>query len=411
MLLAEIISVGTELLFGEIVDSNAAFLARELGTRGVTLHRKTVLGDNLTRLTDAIGTALDRADLVILGGGLGPTDDDLTREAIAATLNESPTEDPAQLAHLRGLFESRGRTMPDINRKQAWLIPSAEALPNPVGTAPGWFVRTTRGTPKLLVALPGPPREMQRMWREQVLPRLPLPGAALEHTTIHTQGIGESTVAELLGDLTRQANPSVATYARATGVDVRVAASAPDRDQAAALLHPVRQRVRELLARWTWGEDDQTLAGAAQGALLGLTLGVIEAGSAGTLCTLLADQPGFLDAAVTQDHARLITLGLTPVTLRDQGLVSEQAARELAAGAREHLGADVGLAVVVATSGERAGQAFVGLNVPQPGGATLERTLHVNWPGDAAQVRERAAVSALSLLRAALSDPPAPTPA
>ncbi|MCD0166134.1 competence/damage-inducible protein A, partial [Deinococcus sp. 12RED42] len=217
MLLAEIISVGTELLFGEIVDSNAAFLARELGTRGVTLHRKTVLGDNLTRLTDAIGTALDRADLVILGGGLGPTDDDLTREAIAATLNETPIEEPAQLAHLRGLFESRGRTMPDINRKQAWLIPSAEALPNPVGTAPGWFVRTTRGTPKLLVALPGPPREMQRMWREQVLPRLPLPAAALEHTTIHTQGIGESTVAELLGDLTRQANPSVATYARATG--------------------------------------------------------------------------------------------------------------------------------------------------------------------------------------------------
>ncbi|MFN4252609.1 CinA family nicotinamide mononucleotide deamidase-related protein [Deinococcus sp.] len=411
MLLAEIISVGTELLFGEIVDSNAAFLARELGTRGVTLHRKTVLGDNLTRLTDAIGTALDRADLVILGGGLGPTDDDLTREAIAAALNETPTEDPAQLAHLRGLFESRGRTMPDINRKQAWLIPSAEALPNPVGTAPGWFVRTTRGTPKLLVALPGPPREMQRMWREQVLPRLPMPAAALEHTTIHTQGIGESTVAELLGDLTRQANPSVATYARATGVDVRVAASAPDRDQAAALLHPVRQRVRELLARWTWGEDDQTLAGAAQGALLGLTLGVIEAGSAGMLCTLLADQPGFLDAAVTQDHARLITLGLTPVTLRDQGLVSEQAARELAAGAREHLGADVGLAVVVATTGERAGQAFVGLNVPQPGGAPLERTLHVNWPGDAAQVRERAAVSALSLLRAALSDPPVPTPA
>jgi nicotinamide-nucleotide amidase len=411
MLLAEIISVGTELLFGEIVDSNAAFLARELGTRGVTLHRKTVLGDNLTRLTDAIGTALDRADLVILGGGLGPTDDDLTREAIAAALNETPTEDPDQLAHLRGLFESRGRTMPDINRKQAWLIPSAEALPNPVGTAPGWFVRTTRGTPKLLVALPGPPREMQRMWREQVLPRLPLPGAALEHTTIHTQGIGESTVAELLGDLTRQANPSVATYARATGVDVRVAASAPDRDQAAALLHPVRQHVREVLARWTWGEDDQTLAGAAQGALRGLTLGVIEAGSAGTLCTLLADQPGFLDAAVTQDHARLITLGLTPVTLRDQGLVSEQAARELAAGAREHLGADVGLAVVVATTGERAGQAFVGLNVPQPGGAPLERTLHVNWPGDAAQVRERAAVSALSLLRAALSDPPVPTPA
>ncbi|MDB5045361.1 MAG: damage-inducible protein CinA, partial [Deinococcus sp.] len=169
MLLAEIISVGTELLLGEIVDSNAAFLARELAERGVTLHRKTVLGDNLGRVTDAIQLALSRADLVILGGGLGPTDDDLTREAIAAALGETPTEDPQQMAHLRGLYESRGRTMPEVNRKQTWLIPSAEALANPVGTAPGWFVRVA-STGKLIVALPGPPFEMHRMWREQVLP-------------------------------------------------------------------------------------------------------------------------------------------------------------------------------------------------------------------------------------------------
>lgn len=390
MLLAEIISVGTELLFGEIVDSNAAFLARELGARGVTLHRKTVLGDNLERLTGAIQTALGRADLLILGGGLGPTDDDLTREAIAAALEETPQEDPALLSWLEGLYTARGRVMPQINRKQAWLIPSAEALPNPVGTAPGWFVRAPQN--KLIVALPGPPREMTRMWTEQVLPRLPLPSRALVHTTVHTQGIGESNVAELLEQLTKSANPSVATYARKTGVDVRVAASADSEAAARALLEPVLTQVRGLLGKWTWGEDADTLAGALGRALQGRTLGVIEGGSAGLLSTLLADEPAFLDAAVTQDHRRLITLGLTPVTLQGAGLVSEQAARELAAGAREHLGAEVGLAVVVQAGGDQAGQTYAAVHSDD-----LQKSLGLNWPGDPAQIRERAAVAALAL--------------
>ncbi|GGK24181.1 CinA-like protein [Deinococcus malanensis] len=394
MLLAEIISVGTELLFGEIVDSNAAFLARELGARGLTLHRKTVLGDNLERVTDAVRLALSRADLVILGGGLGPTDDDLTREAIAAALNETPAEDPDLIAWLEGLYSARGRVMPQINRKQAWLIPSAEALPNPVGTAPGWYVRTAG---KVIVALPGPPREMHTMWRKQVLPRLPLPVRALQATTVHTQGIGESQLAELLGDLTRQANPSVATYARKTGVDVRVAASADTPEAARELAAPVLEQVRQILARWIWGEGADTLAGAVTHVLAGRSLGVIEAGSAGALCTLLADEPTFLDAAVTQDHRRLITLGLTPVTLHAQGLVSEQAARELAAGAREHLGAEVGLAVVTAVQGERMGQAYVALDT---GHAQHAATL--NWPGNAEQIRERAAVLALALAQRSL---------
>ena len=389
MLLAEIISVGTELLLGEIVDSNAAFLARELAARGITLHRKVVLGDNLKRLAEGLRTALARADLVIVGGGLGPTDDDLTREAIAEVLEETPTEDPALLAWLEGLYAARGRSMPQVNRKQAWLIPSAQALPNPVGTAPGWFVQTGG---KIIVALPGPPRELQRMWREQVLPRLPLPDHALFAVTLHTQGIGESNIAELLGDLTKAANPSVATYARQTGVDVRVAASAPTTGEAQVLATPVLDTVRHILARWIWGEDGDTLAGAVTQTLGGRTLGVIEAGSGGALCLLLADQPGFLDAAVTVDHARLITLGLTPVTLGSVGVVSEAAARELAAGAREHLGAEVGLAVVTATAGEQAGQAFVALSAEN-----VENVAHVNWPGDPAQIRERAAVAALAL--------------
>ncbi|CAM3450234.1 CinA family nicotinamide mononucleotide deamidase-related protein [Deinococcus saxicola] len=398
MLLAEIISVGTELLFGEIVDTNAAFLARELGERGVILHRKTVLGDNLGRVSEAIRLALSRADLVILGGGLGPTDDDLTRESIADALGETPGEDPELLAWLEGLYAARGREMPQVNRKQTWLIPGAEALPNPVGTAPGWFVRTNGlDRQKYIVALPGPPREMHRMWREQVLPRLPLPDHALVSTTIHTQGIGESNVAELLAGLTQNANPSVATYARKTGVDVRVAASAETEAQARELMAPLLETVRAHLSRWTWGEDGQTLAGALGVGLAGRSLGVIEAGSAGALCGLLADAPGFLDAAVTGDHARLITLGLTPVTLRDAGLVSEGAALELAAGAREYLGADIGLAVVVGVTGDNAGQVHAAVSSEKG-----HKAASVNWPGDTAQMRERAAVTALALAYRAL---------
>lgn len=394
MLRAEIISVGTELLFGEITDTNAVFLAQELVARGVTLQRKTVIGDDLPRLTEALQAALSRADLVILGGGLGPTDDDLTREAIAATLGETPQESHELLAWLEGLYTARGREMPQSNRKQTWLIPSAQALPNPVGTAPGWFVQNGG---KIIVALPGPPREMRRMWTGEVVPRLPLSSRVILHTTIHTQGIGESNLAEVLGNLTKGENPYVGTYARKTGVDVRVSASAESEVQARELLDPVLGQVRERLSRWTWGEDRDTLAGALQKHLHGRTLGVIEAGSAGQLCTLLADQPGFYDAAVTTDHARLITLGLTPVTLHDHGLVSEASARELAAGAREHLEASIGLAVVVSTTGEHAGQAHAALDA-----GDLKRSVTINWPGDPDQVRERAAVAALALAYRAL---------
>lgn len=395
MPIAEIISVGTELLFGEILDSNAAFLAQELAARGVTLHRKTVIGDNVGRLQEAILAALNRADLVILGGGLGPTDDDLTREAIAAAVGETPAEDPELLAWLRGLFEARGRFMPEINRKQAWLIPSAQALPNPVGTAPGWLVRTGG---KMIVAMPGPPREMQKMWREQVLPLLPPSAQVLRYTTLHTHGIGESDLAELLGDLTRAANPSIGTYARKMGVDVRVAASGPTAQEAEALLLPTLMRVRELLAEWIWGEDDQTLAAALQEVLGERTLGVVEAGTAGALASLLARQPCLAEAMVTQDKARLHKLGLSAgVTwpLADSAACEvaahELAARELATGAREHLDVAVGLSVVTAT-GEQTGQGAAAIDTGR-----LQATVAGQWLGTPEHVRERAAVMALAL--------------
>src|SRR5437879_13754103 len=215
---AELMSIGTELLLGQIVDTNAAYLAGRLALRGIDcLHMQTV-GDNLGRATEAFRLALSRSDLVVATGGLGPTEDDLTREAIAAALGETPAVDAGLEADLREWFAARGLVMPERNRKQAWLIPSAKALPNPNGTAPGWDVRKDG---KRIVAMPGVPREMTPMW-ESVEPSL-TGGGALRWRTLKLLGIGESAVEEKLAERVHSTSPTVATYAKNDGVHVRVA--------------------------------------------------------------------------------------------------------------------------------------------------------------------------------------------
>ena len=189
------------------------------------IGRITAVPDRLEVVSDAFGTGLDRADLVVSTGGLGPTPDDLTREAIAAVLGETVAVDPDLEAWLRELWKRRGMDMPDMNLKQAWLIPSATAIPNANGTAPGWWVDAPGGG--VIVALPGPPREMRPMWRDWVLPRLEARGLGRDFLarTYRLTGIGESAVADVLGEeLLRRPNPEVATYARVEAVDVRIAA-------------------------------------------------------------------------------------------------------------------------------------------------------------------------------------------
>ena len=197
---AELLAVGSELTAGETRDTNGGELARALSLRGVTVRRITALPDDLARVTAAFGEALADVDLVVATGGLGPTPDDLTREALAAAIGEVPAVDPAQEAWLRALFERRGMALPEVNLKQAWLIPSATAIPNPNGTAPGWWVERPDG--RIAVLLPGPPRELRAMWRDWVVPRLLERGLGDGRVvrTLRTYGIGESHVAELLGE-------------------------------------------------------------------------------------------------------------------------------------------------------------------------------------------------------------------
>ncbi len=295
---AELIAVGTELLLGEIDDTNSAWLARELAARSVDVYWSQRVGDNRERIAQAIRAALDRADLVLLCGGLGPTEDDLTREAIADVLGEEPAVDAALERSLRERFGRLGRDMPNGNLKQAWLIPSAEGLPNPAGTAPGWLVRTAiDGRERYIAALPGPPFELERMWREQLSPRLSFAESAFVATTLKTQGIGESHVAEVLAGLTEASNPTVATYAKRDGVHVRIAAKGSDRGAAHALLAPVLAEVERRLSGHVWGRDDEELPALVLALLRRrrVLLALVDGASGGVLIDRLDEAGGPAD--------------------------------------------------------------------------------------------------------------------
>jgi nicotinamide-nucleotide amidase len=291
LLTAELLSIGTELTVGETRDTNSGELAQSLTGIGVAVRRIQALPDDLDAVRGALADALTSADLVVSTGGLGPTPDDLTREAIAAVAGETPTVDPDLEAWLRGLWARRGMDMPAMNVKQAWLIPSAGALPNDNGTAPAWWVDRPDG--RVVVALPGPPREMRPIWQTDVLPRLRARGAGADvaSRTLRLAGIGESAVADLLGEeLLRATNPIVATYARAEAVDVRISARG---EGAAALVEAMTERVRGPLAKHVWAEGETTWSEAIGAALAerGWSCSVVEIGTGGSLATLLGDVP------------------------------------------------------------------------------------------------------------------------
>jgi nicotinamide-nucleotide amidase len=282
--------VGTELTTGSTRDTNSGELAKELTTLGVRVRRTVALPDDLEAVTAAFGNALMHADIVVSTGGLGPTPDDLTREAIAAACDLSPRVDPDLEAWLRGLFERRNLPMPDANMKQAWLIDGAVALANKRGSAPGWLV--TRPEGHVIVALPGPPREMQPMWRDEALPLLLARGLGASRVarTLRLSGIGESALVDLIGeDVLRAPRPQVATYARADAVDVVVSIESDDRSEAEAIVEAMVSRLREAVGQYVFAEGDATWADALAARLAGRTVAVVEMGTAGQLQAMLGN--------------------------------------------------------------------------------------------------------------------------
>lgn len=303
---AVLLAVGSELTTGSTRDTNSGDLARELTGLGVRVLRNVALPDDLVIATAAVADALRDADLVVTTGGLGPTPDDLTREAIAAACGLEPRVDDELLAGIAALFTRRGSAMPDANRKQAWLIDGAIALPNPHGSAPGWWVERSDGG--VIIGLPGPPREMWPMWREHALPRLHA-GALGVDRAIHTlrlTGVGESALVALIGeDVLRAANPQVATYARADAVDVVVSAEADGRVAAQALVNETVGRLRTQLGEFVFAEGDQTWAYALGVRLGARTLATVEMGTSGHLQALLGGAPYLRFGELVADEANL----------------------------------------------------------------------------------------------------------
>lgn len=329
---ADLLAVGTELLVGETRDTNSGDLAAELTALGVEVRRMSQLPDELAVVVDALRGALAEADLVVTTGGLGPTPDDLTREAIAEVLGETPTVDPDTEAWLKGLFERRGLRYAPTNRKQAWLIPGAVGLPNPNGTAPGWWVETPDG--KVVVALPGPPREMRPMWRDHVLLRLRERGLGADRAaeTLRLTGIGESLLVDLVGEeILRASQPQVATYARIDAVDLRISAVAEAGRTARSIVDGTIEGLMPRLGPYVFARGDAGWPEALGERLAGRSLAVVEVDMWGHLVALLGASPWLLHGEVRRAPRRGERVDL----------------RALARDARTNADADVGLAVRV----------------------------------------------------------------
>jgi nicotinamide-nucleotide amidase len=322
---AELLAVGSELLVGETRDTNGGDLARELTTLGVEVTRITALPDDLATVTEALAAARARVDLVITSGGLGPTPDDLTREAVAALLGVTPHVDPGLETWLRDLWARRGQPFPETNLKQAWLVPGAEPLANPNGTAPGWWLDLGDS---VMVTLPGPPRELLPMWTDEVLPRLRARGLGMDRAaaTLRLTGIGESAVADLLGEeVLRGTHPHVATYARLDAVDVRVWATGDANDDAATVVAAGLARVERLVGPYVFARGEQTWPEVLGARLRGRQLATLESGTGGQLAALLGDADWLRHAEVVapmpdaaglaQLCAELRTRAGTPVAL------------------------------------------------------------------------------------------------
>jgi nicotinamide-nucleotide amidase len=401
---AEILSIGTELLLGNITDTNAPFLAQQLAALGIDLYFMSTVGDNQERIVETLRRAWNRADLIITTGGLGPTEDDLTRESIAALLGEKMRVDPSLEDELRSFFSGRGITMPDRNLKQATLIPSAQALSNPVGTAPGWW---TERDGHIIISMPGVPHEMMRMWTHEAVPLLrPRTGGVLFTRMLRVAGLGESTVEQRLESLLHSPNPTIATYARRDAVDVRVTAKAATELEAQALVATFEAQARQILGTYIFGVNDETLQSVLGMILLekGWTLGAMESCTGGLFASTITDVAGssdyFRGGLVSYATEMKAEWGVPRETLAAHGVISSETARAMASAARKRLSVDVGVGITgVAGPTEQEGKPVgtVHIAVESPlGVATASPNLSSR---SRVEVKWRATQAALNLAR------------
>ncbi len=413
---AEVLGVGTELLLGQIPNTNAQWISQALADIGVDVLQHQVVGDNLERIAAAFRLALSRADVVISTGGLGPTGDDITREGLAAALGIRLIRDPSIERLLRERYAVRGREMPESNLRQCDVPEGARAILPQRGTAPGIAIEAPGGARVYLLA--GVPAEMREMMEGTILPeltRLAGPAAIVSHA-VKTVGIAEARVGELLADLFEgSVNPTIAYLAGGIQVRVRVTAKAPTRAEAEALIAPVVDEVRARLGDHVFGEGDDELEDVV-GRMLraaGRTLACAESLTGGSLAARLTAVPGasdyFLGSAVCYTgEAKHEILGVSRATLDGPGVVSEECALEMARGARRLYGADVAVALTGAAGPDPHGGRGPGTVCVALVAADGEVGRTVSALGDRAMVRRWAEQAALDLLRRHLAGLPVP---
>ncbi len=401
---AEIISIGTELLLGQITDTNASYIAGHLPLLGIDLFWICQVGDNQRRLVEALQHAWTRSDVIITTGGLGPTEDDITREAIAEMLEEELTVDPALEKEVREFFSQRGWPMTENNLRQASLISSAVAIVNPRGTAPGWWVERDG---KLIIAMPGPPYEMQRMWEREVVPRLRqrTKGEIILSRTLKTLGLAEAAVDERLGPLLKETNPTIGVYAKSDGIHLRLTAKAASAEEARQRVAFREGQVRELLADQIWGTDDETLESVIGSLLLArkLRIATMESCTGGLLANTLTDAPGssayFKGGIVAYSNEVKMAWGVPAQLIEAHGAVSREVAAAMALAIRVRMGAEVGVSTTGVAGpdeieGKPVGMVFVGLD-----DGVTQHVCQGNFPPRRPDVKRRGTSLALFELR------------
>jgi nicotinamide-nucleotide amidase len=408
---AEIICVGTELLLGDIVNTNAQYLALELAKLGIPHYYQTVVGDNVERLKKAIAIARERSSILIFTGGLGPTPDDLTTETIADFFQTPLREDKEILAEIEAKFTSLGREMPPSNSKQALIPVGADFLPNLTGTAPGMIWQPE--TNVTILTFPGVPSEMKRMWVETAIPYLKSQGWGKERIysrSLKFRGIGESALAEKVAHLFDLTNPTVAPYAGLGEVRLRIATKAPSLEAALQVIEPVATEIKEIAGLDYFGADDDTLP-AVVGELLRRqkqTLSVAESctgGGLGEIITQIAGSSDYFGGGVISydNRVKVALLDVNEGDLNNFGAVSEIVAQQMALGVQKRLATDWGISITgIAGPGggsetKPVGLVYIGLASPEGKVTVSEHRFGENR--DRLTIRQISAYTALDRLR------------
>jgi nicotinamide-nucleotide amidase len=404
--IVEVIAIGTELLLGQIINSNPAVIGSALAERGFDAHFQQSVGDNLDRMAISIRTAMDRADAVIITGGIGPTQDDITREAVCEATGREMLFSEDYADHLRQWWANRGRSMPESNIRQAYHPAGAELLNNPRGTAPGLALKVED---TWIFCVPGVPAEMEYLLHAELLPRLQAAAGeteVIESRLIRTWGRAESDVAEVLDDLYESTNPSIAFLASASEIKIRITAKADTSDGANALIAPLETEVLARLGESVFGVDEDTIEKILFGLLTerSLTIGTAESMTGGLVAARLTELPGssavMRGGLVAYDsELKRQLLGVRDTT----EVVNEETAIEMARGAQSLLGVDVAVSVTGSAGPEAmerpAGTVVVGVATPDDA-----RAKELRYPGDRERVRAYSTTSALHLVRLALID-------